>query len=283
MPLHSSPSMLIAQITDTHIKHSGQLAYGRVDTAHALERAVEHLDALDPRPDILLITGDLVDGGDAREYTVLKQLLAPLTLPTYLIPGNHDDREALRAVFSEHNYLQTGDEFLHYVLDDYALRLIALDTTVPGKPWGDMCEQRLAWLAARLDEAPQRPTVVFMHHPPFTTGIEYMDAINCRNGDALGHLLEAHPQVIRVLCGHVHRSVHVNWHGTTASISPSPAHAVALDLRPDAAEAFTIEPPACHLHYWRPDTGLITHLSFIGAYEGPYPFLEDDGGSTLQA
>ena len=93
-------------------------------------------------------------------------------MPVYLIPGNHDEREALADAFSDHDYLPRDREFLHYVLEQYPVRLIGLDTLVPGKGSGLMCEERLTWLAARLEVAPARPTVVFMHHPPFVTGIQ---------------------------------------------------------------------------------------------------------------
>ena len=90
-------------------------------------------------------------------------------------------------------------------------------------------------------------------------------------------LIERHPQVIRLLCGHVHRPIHLHWHGVTASIAPSPSHSVAYDLHEDASHDFLLEPPTCEVHYWREDTGLISHLIFIGDYQGPYPFCGEDG------
>jgi 3',5'-cyclic AMP phosphodiesterase CpdA len=269
--------MLIAQITDTHIKANGRLAYGRVDTAEMLARCVEHLNGLSSGPDVALVTGDLVDKGRPEEYAVLRDLLAPLDMPLYVIPGNHDERRAFRDAFADHSYLPSDGRFVHYVIDEYPVRLIGLDTTIPGAEGGVMCAERLAWLDARLAEEPARPTVIFMHHPPFITGIRNMDVNNCKGGAELGALVERHPQVIRLLCGHVHRAIQVHWHGVTASIAPSPAHAVAYNLREDAPHDFRLEPPACEIHYWREDTGLISHLTFIGDYEGPYPFRSTDG------
>src|SRR5262249_19365606 len=121
---HTSHVMLIAQITDTHIKPHGALAYGRVDTAPYLARALAHLLALRPRPDVVLATGDLVDGGRPDEYRRLRDLLAPLAMPVYLIPGNHDEREALAAAFPDHAYLPRGGRFMQYVVEGYAVRLI---------------------------------------------------------------------------------------------------------------------------------------------------------------
>lgn len=269
--------MLIAQLTDTHIKVEGRLAYRKVDTAANLARSVDHLMHLDPRPDRVLMTGDLTDFGRPDEYALLRKLLEPLCMPIYVIPGNHDDRANMRAAFADHHYLPADGEFLHYVIEDSPFRMVGLDTTIPGEAGGEMCERRLAWLDATLAEAPDRPTLLFMHHPPFVTGITHMDVQRCEGGDALGALVERYPCVFRILCGHVHRAIQLQWHGVTVSIGPSSSHSVALDLRPGGPSQFFLEPATIQLHHWREDTGLISHLSFIGQFEGPYPFFDAQG------
>ena len=263
--------MLIVQISDPHLKAEGELLYGRIDTQGFLERAVAYVNGLDPRPDIALVTGDLVDKGAPAEYANLKRLLSRLQIPFHLIPGNHDARDALREAFPEHNYLpQTG--FLQYVLDDQPLRLIALDTLVEGKGHGALCGERLDWLEARLGES-DRTTLLFMHHPPFEVGIEALDAARLLDGgDRLEALVRAHGNIERVLCGHVHRPIQVRWAGTMASIAPSTAHQATLDLRDGASLSMTMDPPGVALHLWRPGTGVVTHLSYVGSYEGPRPF-----------
>ncbi|BBI51570.1 hypothetical protein HORIV_39910 [Vreelandella olivaria] len=127
---------LIAQISDPHIKAGGKLSYRQVDTANALRKAISKLDQLAPRPDLVLISGDLVDFGHPDEYATFKQLLAELTLPVYLIPGNHDDRQHLRNAFPEHRYLFQHRDYLQWVVDDYLVRIIGLDSLVPGNPTG---------------------------------------------------------------------------------------------------------------------------------------------------
>jgi 3',5'-cyclic AMP phosphodiesterase CpdA len=273
--------MLIAQVTDTHIKAAGRLAYRRVDSAEKLRACVAHLNALDPRPDIVLLTGDLVDLGRPEEYALLREILAPLRMPLYAIPGNHDERGALRRAFADQRYLPHEGEFLQYVVEDYPLRLVALDTVVPGEQRGELCAHRLAWLEAQLAHEPRRETVLFMHHPPFATGLANMDWQNCHNGEALGALVERHPQVIRILCGHVHRPVYLHWHGVTASIAPSPSHSCVFDLKADASHDFVLEPPTCELHHWREGAGLVSHLTFVGDYGGRFPFY-DDGGRLIK-
>jgi len=128
--------MLIAQITDPHIKARGKLAYKKVDTETNLRRVVSHVKDLDPKPDVVLITGDLTDFGRPEEYELFRSLIAPLGLPFYVIPGNHDTREGMRQAFTDHHYLPAEGDYLHYAIEEYPLRLIGLDTTVPGKPQG---------------------------------------------------------------------------------------------------------------------------------------------------
>jgi 3',5'-cyclic AMP phosphodiesterase CpdA len=263
--------MVIAQISDLHITVEGALAYGRVDTAGFLTRAIEQILHLSPRPDLVVATGDLVDGGRPEEYRRLRHLLSPVPMPVYLMPGNHDDRDALRSVFTDHDYLPPGGAFLHYAIDAGPLRLIALDTVVPGRAGGLMCEQRIEWLARRLDEASDRPVVIFMHHPPFKTGIEHMDRIGCAGADAMGRVVRKHRRIEHVLCGHLHRPIQTRWCGTIASTAPSTAHQVTLDLRRNGPPTFTMDPPAFLMHVWN-DGGLVTHTHYVGDFAGPYSF-----------
>ncbi|MBI4082684.1 MAG: phosphodiesterase [Candidatus Lambdaproteobacteria bacterium] len=265
--------MLIAQITDLHIKPRGRLAYGVIDTAACLERCVAHLNGLQPRPDLVLATGDLVDSGTAGEYGLLRELLQPLAIPCVLIPGNHDAREPMRAAFPGHRYLRQDAEFLHHCLDDWPVRLIGLDTLLPDQVSGLIGPRRLAWLRARLAEAPARPTLIYMHHPPFATGIAAMDRQGLAGAEALAALVAGSRQVQRIVCGHVHRPIATHWAGVPTSIAPSTAHQVALHLA-DQPLGFVLEPPGYQLHLWNGPGGCVTHTAHVGAYPGPYPFRE---------
>jgi len=269
--------MLIAQITDLHVKAPGRLAYRHVDTAAMLSRAVETLAALDPAPDVVLATGDLVDLGTAEEYAHLRALLAPLRAPVLPIPGNHDDRTALAAAFADSPWLPRGGGFLQYAVEDWPVRLIGLDTVIPGLGAGRLCGERLAWLDARLAEATRRPTVLFMHHPPFRTGIAHMDAIGLDGASGLADVVRRHPQAERVLCGHVHRPVQARFAGTIASIAPSVAHQVALDLGPAGPGALVMEPPGLQLHLWAEGEGIVSHTLPIGDFGGRRPFFDEEG------
>jgi 3',5'-cyclic AMP phosphodiesterase CpdA len=266
---------LIAQITDLHMRPSGKKAYGVVDTEAMLRAAVDSIMAQPKRPDAVIASGDLTDCGLVEEYELLRDCLKPLSMPIYLIPGNHDRRETMRQVFGRDGYFPSDSEYLHYTVEDLPLRLVSLDTVVPGKGHGEMDAPRLGWLRARLDEQPDRPTFIFMHHPPFPTGLQHMDSINCRNGEAMAGLVKHYPNVERVACGHHHRSIQIRWAGTIGSVAPSVAHQVVLDLMPHDDATFTMEPPGYHLHLWAPETGTITHTAFIGSFSGPHPFLLD--------
>lgn len=276
--------MLLAHISDLHVKRPGALAYRRVDTAAALARTIERLNALVPRPDAVVITGDLVDLGTVEEYRHLRTLLAPLAIPCYLLIGNHDERAALREVFADHAYLRTGDAFVQYAVDVGPLRLIALDSQIPGASGGTLCDTRLEWLEAQLEAARAMPVVIALHHPPFASGIGHMDRqrLDAASSARLAALVRRFDNVERVICGHVHRPMFTRFAGTIAMSVPAPAHQVALDLRENGPSAFRLEPPAFALHYYDPAAGdpaagLVTHHAYVDEGDGPYPFYEPDG------
>lgn len=264
--------MVIAQITDTHIRSPEIPSFFDFDPVDFLNSAVVRLQSLPARPDAVIVTGDLVDCGRVDEYEKFLEILKPLDIPFYVIPGNHDNRETLRKVFRPtHDYLP-ADGFLHYVIEGVPLRLIALDTIIEGEDGGILCEERLGWLAARLNEAREKPTLIFMHHPPILIGMAEMDRLNCGNADKLRALLKDHRQVVRVTCGHAHRTIQVRWEHAIVGISPSTAHQLYLDFEPDNETRYIMEPPGLLMHVWDEDQGLTTHTVPIACFPGPYEF-----------
>ncbi len=275
----SARPLLIAQISDLHIKQRDELAYRRVDTAAALTRAVATLNRFTPRPDLVVISGDLVDTPLTAEYDHLKELLAPLEIPFAAIPGNHDSRDLMRAALPGLGYAQPSGA-LHSVRKVGEVDIVLLDSTVPGAAHGMLDSASLAWLDTVLGASMTRPALLFLHHPPFITGIVHMDVQNLRNADALATLIRKHPRARLIAAGHVHRATLTTFAGIAATICPAPNHAVALDLDAHLPPSFDIEPPAFHLHAWFPGDGLgsvVTHSVPIGSFDGPHPFHGDDG------
>lgn len=177
--------MLIAQITDMHIRRKGDLLHHMIHTGRELRRCVAAINALPVPPAFVVATGDLVDRGKRKEYRRLHKILAGLSVPCFLVAGNHDDREGLRETFPEHHYLPRAGP-LSYVVETRPVRLVALDTVRPGRAHGELDAGRLAWLDARLREAPATPTLIAMHHPPFATGAGPLDAKPLKGARRLG-------------------------------------------------------------------------------------------------
>lgn len=274
-----SKPVRIAQISDLHIKPPGSLAYGKVDTAKALERCVEALNEFDPAPDFVVISGDLADTPSADEYQYLKRLLAPLKLPFAGIPGNHDSRELMRAALPSASYAFAAGALNQKISVD-GLDLVLLDSSVHGKPHGQLDAPTLQWLEETLAAAPDRPAILFLHHPPFKAGIWHMDRQNLLNASEFAPIVRRHSRVQLIATGHIHRATLAMFAGVPTTICPAPNHAVDLDLDKLRVPSFKVEPPAFHLHTWFPGEGfgnVVTHQVPIGTFDGPHPFFGADG------
>ncbi len=264
--------MWIAQISDTHLRPPGIAYQGVVDPAAALTQAVRQINALSPRPAVVVLTGDVVDEDDPAEYAAAFAILRRLEIPLRVIPGNHDSRAGLRAGFPGHDYLPAAGPH-HYADATFGpVRLVALDVTVPGAHHGLADPAALAWLEAALAAEPRRPTAILMHQPPLECAVPYLDEYRCFGADALERVVARFPAVERLLCGHVHRHMQMRFGGTLLCTAPSTATAIALHPRPGAAPASFLEPPGFLLHQWRPQAGMLTHAVPLGTFPGPFPF-----------
>lgn len=221
---------MLAQLSDPHIRLADPAG------ANALKTAVAAVAALDPAPDAVVVTGDLADTGDPREYALVRELLEPLAMPVHVLPGNHDDVAALEAAFGRP---------VEYAVDAGPLRLVAVDTTIPAEDGGRIPVDRLA---ARLNDA--KPTIIAMHHPPLTTGVPAMDALGIPHTDraALAELLARHPQVKRIVSGHVHRAMAGALGGVPVFTCPGTNLQLALDFSAEAVLATNDDPPGYALH-----------------------------------
>lgn len=273
--------MMVVQITDTHIEPPGDLAYARFDTAAALKRAVDTINAMSPAPDLVLHTGDLAHNGDPRGYRQFLDITEPLCAPLVALPGNHDEREAFRAAFSGHEWMPKTGEFLHFTIEDFAVRIVCCDSVIPGKAPGGLCPARLNWLREQLEAAPERPTIVALHHPPFASGMTGTTSNGLLEGGAeLAELLRNHPQVVRLVAGHSHRAYASAFGGVVAFVAPTTCYPFALETGPERVLSFSAEPAGLAVHLWLEDQGggepgLVSHALPLGEWGMPEPLLRN--------
>lgn len=248
--------MLIAQLSDTHMVVRGERSRVGRDPAAYLEEAVRFVNSLAPLPDVVLLTGDLANRGRAAEYERFAAIISALRMPAYLVPGNHDRRVALRNVLSAALYPNVSGERMNYVVDDFAVRLVAIDSVRSGHSGGVIDEQTRDWLDSRLAESRSRPTLVFLHHPPFRTGVRCADMFGFQGLNDFVRVIERHAQVIRIVCGHLH-CVHEARIGNAMAIS---AISTAMQIVPEVLEARVLwlrpEPGGVMLYSRSLSTGL---------------------------
>jgi len=253
--------MLIAQITDIHIgfEPDNPAEFNR----KRLDQVLHVLEHMTPRPDLLLATGDITDRGDRESYRRLKNALSQVPFPVWACVGNHDIRSNFRAHFPE---VPTAEGFVQYEIDAPPLRLLVIDTLEEGRHGGAFCATRALWLATKLSEKRDQPTVIIMHHPPVESGIDWMNTHADEPWVArFAETIAGHTQIVGIICGHLHRNVSVQWEGHTVSICAATAPQVALDLNPidpntpDSRTMIVADPPAYALHFWN-GRQLVTHF-----------------------
>lgn len=241
---------LLVQLSDSHLGSPPS----EHDPVACLRAAVDAVLALPDRPDALLVSGDLADDGSARSYETVRELLQPLGLTPHVLPGNHDERAALRGAFGLPG---SGEEPIQHSVDLGPLRLVALDTVRPGEDRGELDPARLRWLDAELRQAPEQPTVLAMHHPPLHTAIPPFDAICLTPAERsqLAAVLGRHPQVLRIVAGHVHRTMVAELAGRAVVTAPSTYRQARLDFgSPELA--LNHDPPGFAVHAL--DAGVLT-------------------------
>lgn len=265
--------MRIAQITDSHIVAPGQLWKGRVDMAEGLARAVARLNEI--APDLVVHTGDVVDGGGEAQYGLAAEILSDLKPPLRLLPGNHDLRARMRAAFP--GKVPAAGEFLNFSEESAGLQILGLDTIEEGQTAGRFCAARAAWLRDRL--ARGRPTLVFAHHPPCPMGLDFMDVFVFRGSDLAAEAVQGRG-VLRIATGHVHAAVERHWAGTL--VAACPATGVQIPpLQDPSWPGFTLEPAAIRIHDWSPALGLTAKL--VPVEPGPFHPFEADRNADFSA
>ena len=263
----SGALMLIAQITDLHIGFDRNNPHEL--NVRRLNMVIDDLNERSPRPDLLLVTGDLVENGhDARAYRHMESLVKRWQGPLLWAVGNHDDRANFLAVLPEVGTDENG--FIQYEAEFGGLRFVVVDTLDAGRHGGMVCEKRGKWLRARLREKKDVPTIVVLHHPPVDTGIAWMSALPCEQWvQRLETILRPARQVVALISGHVHRPIATSFAGKRLVVAASTAPQVALDLddvdpqHPDGRALIIADAPAYALHYWDGQS-LLTHFEIAG-------------------
>jgi 3',5'-cyclic AMP phosphodiesterase CpdA len=245
---------ILAQLSDMHVTAGPQA--GGFDSGAQLRRALSEIGAF--RPHAILATGDLANDARADEYEALAAILRGLETPLFLLPGNHDDRGYLKAAFPEVIRAREAAH-LSYVVDEFPLRLICLDQVSPGAVHGEMTSELAAWLDDALAAAPERPTLIAMHHPPFLTHDLLFDRIGLRGPERFAEIVAKHRQVLRILCGHHHRSVIGQVAHAPVICAPSTAWGFSLAIQEGQEIARKRPEPGWALHVWRAGS-LATHI-----------------------
>jgi len=232
---------VLLQLSDLHLGG----AWGVGDPSERLADTVSWIRAHGPSPDAVVVSGDLADHATDEEYEVVRELLEPLATPIYVVAGNHDDRAALRRHFG---FPGSSAEPVQAAFDLGPLRLVVVDSSRPGEDAGELDGERLAWLESTLAAAPGQPTVLAMHHPPLVTGIAAWDQMLISPSDrlALAGIVEANPQLLRIVAGHVHRVLAGALGG--CSVLAAPSTYVQVELDSDLNITLTSERPGYVLH-----------------------------------
>jgi Icc protein len=210
-------------MTDTHIVRNESSYFG-TDTARYLHDAIAAVNALVPRPEYAVVTGDVANFGTTAEYVRFRDIMEALDVPYVVIPGNHDDRDRMREVLPSHTFRGADGPSVRFTVDDFSIRLVAMDANAP-RPWPGAYADRATtdWLDETLGERPHVPTIVAVHQPPFRTGLHYLDLLGFVGSRALRAVVDRHPQVGRLISGHIHCVRSTRWKTAIACSAPSTA------------------------------------------------------------
>lgn len=225
---HPAPRHTIAHFSDPHFLAGNRAMFGAVDTQHNLELALAQLERSGSKPEAIVFTGDLADLGEPEAYTRLRAVVEPaaarMGATIIWVMGNHDERSAYQAaLFDEDGGLSAQDR----VYDLGGLRVIALDTTVPGYHHGELSGAQLDWLSGVLKVRAPHGTVLTMHHPPVPSSLEIMAILELRDQGALAQVIGG-TDVRTILGGHLHYSTHSVFAGIPVSVASATCY--TLDL-----------------------------------------------------
>jgi len=265
------PSILIAQLTDTHAVAHDTTEELFVDNNGRLAAAVEQISSESPAVRAVLATGDLVNSGHPDEYEVLVSTVSAFQIPYLPLPGNHDDRDLLREVFPDNPWVDADHASWVTTVDgdgSLVVRIVGLDSTRVGEHGAEFDTEREEWLRSTLEIHHDGPTILAMHHPPFVTGIAWMDATGFVGRELLVAVLAEHP-VDRIACGHMHRPISSSVAGIPAQVGLSTVQHVTLDLAEDDGISMIREPVGYQILRVA-EAGIVVHTRYIDSDASPF-------------
>lgn len=230
--IHPPAQCVIVHLSDTHLLAGNRPLGGRYDTAANLAATLAAVERTGVRPDAVVFTGDLTDLGEPEAYAALRAQVEPvaerLGAPIVWVAGNHDERDALRAALLDE---VPSLEAITGVWDLGGLRLIALDSSVPGWHHGDLDAEQLAWLRGVLAEPAPLGTVLALHHPPLPSHIPFFDILELRHQQELAEVI-AGSDVRAILAGHLHYATAGTFAGIPVSVASATCYAMNLQRPP---------------------------------------------------
>ncbi len=270
---------VFAHLTDLHLRPPGTMTLGTVDADRFVVAAVDTVNAKHPDVDAVLVTGDLADLGEEEAYARAAMLLARFSVPVLVIPGNHDSTEVLRSVFSAFPGMRdprVAGKVCHAV-EIGGVTVVSLDTSVDGcadgRHHGTLGGEQLDWLEETLRRA--GPSLIAMHHPPLEVGIPFMDRITLTDAHSFAEVIARNENVLRIVCGHVHRTIVGEVAGVPVIAVPGVAHQVQLALSPSDPPGMVMEPPAYGIHIVRRGRA-ISHVGYVDDFGPPVVFGRDE-------
>lgn len=288
--------MRIIQISDFHLRGDGKLSFQKADTMAAFHETIEYMLGRKDyeQPDFYVITGDMSEGGTREGYRIMKEGLERLPRPCYIVPGNHDSREFFLEMFTAETPVEEDIRpFICYTIDDQPIRVIVADTSIPHCHHGGLDDTVVVWLEKKIVEFPDKPTLVFTHHPPFVTGLPAMDE-GFGQSDRFAEILNRHKNV-KLCCGHMHTGISTMWKGIPCVTCPPVSMLMEVDFRSKKSPDVTPEEASegfkgggdrfflgnpCYLIHDLQGEHVNTHFMTIptgASYSGPWPFKYYEG------
>ncbi len=265
---------IIAHWSDIHLNSTNSFYSSTINVERKLREAVDHLNKTTPLPNILIITGDLVDYPSLDDYKLFRLIMDGLMIPYYVIPGNHDNRQMLFDTFQDLGYFSKDSNCINYAINKFPLKIIGFDTVsdnldsdIHGGYEAEVSDIGISWLQSELQKDKLKPTIIFMHHQPKYTRMGSFDHEVFSGVKKLEEVVKDNSQIMSILCGHLHRHIQFQWGGTTVQVAPSLSIERTLTLDNKMKKEYIDEPTGSLIYLYSDQLGLVCHTDYFGEYK----------------